>query len=107
MERPHLLAAWLALLALVLTATGAPLPFPRKSPHPALKVVQGEWAMYILSMEGLGPRTERIPRLSVSVQGDRLVLRHDGELAFEWTVSPAPSHSEGGVAVRLTPRAGG
>jgi hypothetical protein len=91
----------LVLLLALSTATAAPLPFPKPE---ALKAIQGDWTPRMLVADGFDPGR---PRLSVSVDGDRLTMYQGGKPASEWTVSPDPKYLKGGLALRLTTRATG
>jgi hypothetical protein len=88
------------ILGLVLTATGAPLPFPR-TPS-ALKQFQGEWGVSEMSVDAAPSLTGLPARLGVSVKRDRLRLYHEGKPASEWVISPDPEPVKGGLALRLT-----
>ena len=104
MERPHLSAVWLALLALALAVTAAPLPFPRTPT--ALKQFQGEWGVSEMSVDAASSLTGLPRRLSVSVKRGRLRLYHDGKLASDWAISPNPEPVKSGLAFRLTSAGG-
>src|SRR5262249_2842326 len=94
------------LLVLTLTATGAPLPFPRA--HSTWKPLQGEWA--ILALEGDGfieiACHSSLPELAAVVRGERVRLYLDGGLAGEWAV-PSGVGRGGGLIYRLAPAARG
>ena len=104
MERPHLSAVWLALLALALTATGAPLPFPRSRPDLALTIIRGEWAIHCFEDDGFVLETGRRPQpsLTATVRGDRISVFLDGDPVREWAVSSRASSTEGRLDLRLT-----
>jgi hypothetical protein len=97
MRRPHPSAAWLALLALALTATGAPLPFPKEVRHPVLKQLQGEWFVEGLAVDGLSAHygtSGRSPHLVAVIQQSRITFRRDGVRIAEWSVSLSAGEME-------------
>jgi hypothetical protein len=99
------------LLVLGLTATAAPLPFPRT--HPALKGLEGEWALSSITTRvgGVGGALTggglRAALLTFSVKGDRLRLSHRDKLIGEWVMAPRPERGGRGFGLILTRREGG
>ena len=76
------------LLALVVTATAAPLPFP-KPPwmDPDLKAMQGDWEVVEKSCGGLLMRQDDV---TLRIRGDRMMFLVEGDVRTVWAVTTKP-----------------
>src|SRR5262249_54414790 len=93
MNRATLLAV-LALLAVAVTASTAPVPFPKPmkpvTADSELRALQGEWVRVRRSLNG-GPLADCDGATTAVFRGGRLSFLHKGGASARWLVALGPS----------------